>query len=169
MKKVYFLAPLLALIAFGMLYASHRGGMREREERKATEQRAADAAKLQAEQDARRVAMADAVAAAEKRRLEKIAKEAREKAEREARQLAVDARDQAYRDQEKAARQLERLQKEIEAAEADLDTLLAAQKTAAAERAFLQDFVTRAQANARALETLLTQLARPAAATTAAK
>lgn len=168
MKKVYFLAPLLATLAFIGLYASFRGGMKERDARKAAEAQAALDAKLQAEQRARRQAMADAIASAEKRKSEKAAKEAREQAERAERQVAVDARDQAFRDQEKTARQLERLQKDIEAEQATLAKLQAEQKAAAAERVFLDGFVTKAEANARTLQDVLTRLALPTPTTTTA-
>lgn len=168
MKKAYFLAPLLATLAFIGLYASYRGGMKERDALKAAEAKAALDAKLQAEQDARRQAMAEAIAAAEKRKEEKAAKEAREQAERAERQVAIDARDQAFREQEKTARQLERLQKDIETEQASLAKLQAEHKAAAAEREFLDTFVARAEGNARSLQDVLTRLALPAPTTTTA-
>lgn len=164
MKKVYFLGPLLALLVFTGFYLSHRGGMLEREAAKQAAAEAALQAKNEAEHEARKVAMAEAIAAAEQRKKEKDAREAKEAAEKEARQLAIDARDKAYREQEKLARQIERVKKDIEAEELALAKLAAERKEAEAEKAFLQDFVTKAQTNVQALQALLTKLNAPASA-----
>ena len=158
MNKVYFLAPLLALLAFSGVYASYRSGFKERELARVVQAEADLKAKNEAEQAARKAAMADAIRAAEQRKAEKLAREEKEKAEKEARQLAIDARDKAYREQEKSARQIERVKKEIETEQAALATLAAARKEAEAEKAFLVDFVAKAQANVQALQALLTKL-----------
>ena len=81
----------------------------------------------------------------------------------------IDARDKAYREQEKSARQIERVKKEIEAERAELAKLAAARKEAEAEKAFLADFVAKAQTNVQALQTLLAKLNTPAPAAPAAK
>ena len=169
MNKTYFIAPLLALIVFSGFFLSHRSGLKEREAAKAAQVEAALKAKNEADLAARKAAMADAIAANELRKKEKEAKAAKDAADKEARQLAIDARDKAFRDQEKSARQIERLQKEIEAEQAALAKLAAARKEAEAEKAFLVDFVAKAQANVQALQALLTRLNTPAPATAAAK
>lgn len=169
MNKAYFLAPLVLLLVFTGLYASHRGGMKQREAEKAAAAQAALVAKNEAEAAARKAAMADAIAQAEQRKKEKDAKAAKEAAEKEVRQLAIDARDKAFRDQERSLRQLERLKKDIEAEQAAIAKLAAAQKAAEAERAFLQDFVAKSQANVQSLQSLLAKLNAPAPAPVAAK
>lgn len=163
MNKLYIFGPLAALLVFVGVYASHRGGMKEREAAKAAAAEAALKAKVESEQAARKTAMADAIKAAEQRKAEKAAREAKEKADKEARQLALDARDKAYREQEKSARQIERLKKEIEAEEAAIAKLGAERQTAEAEQAFLKDFVAKAQGNTQALQGLLTKLEKPPA------
>ncbi len=112
--------------------------------------------------------MTEAIALAEQRKKEREEKAAREAAEKEARQVQIDARDAAYREQERSARQIERVRKELEIEQAALAKLLAAQKESRAEIAFLRDFVTRAQDNVQALQSLLTKLATPAPAPLAA-
>jgi hypothetical protein len=161
MNKAYFIAPILLLIVFSGFYGVHRGGYQEREAEKAAIAAAELKAKNEADLEARRAAMADAIAAQEQRKKEREEKAAREAAEREIRQTAIDARDRAFREQERSARQIERVKKEIEAEQAALEKLAAAQKEAAAEKAFLQDFVVKAQANVQALQTLLTKLNTP--------
>ncbi len=169
MTKVYFIGPLAALLVFIGVYSVHRGELKEREVAKASAAAAAQKAKLETEQAERQAAMADAIKAAEQRKLEKAAKEARDQADKEARQLALDARDKAYREQEKSARQIERLKKDIEAEQAVLAKLAAERSAAESEKTFLQDFVTKAQSNVQALQTLLTKLNTPAPAPAAAK
>ena len=168
MKKLYLLAPLVAMIVFTVVYASHRSGLREREAAKREEAAAALKIRNEKEQEERRAAMAEAIAQAERRKNERDAKAAKDTAEKETRQLAVDARDKAYRDQEKFSRQIERLRKEIEAEQAELAKLAAARKKAEAERAFLVEFVTKSQANVQALQALLTKLNTPPPAAPAA-
>ncbi len=169
MTKVYFIGPLAALLVFIGVYSVHRGELKEREAAKASAAAVAQKAKLETEQAERQAAMADAIKAAEQRKLEKAAKEARDQADKEARQLALDARDKAYREQEKSARQIERLKKDIEAEQAVLAKLAAERSAAESEKTFLQDFVTKAQSNVQALQTLLTKLNTPAPAPAAAK
>lgn len=164
MNKVYFVAPLLALLVFVGVYTVHRGGLKEREAAKAAAAQAALETRIAAEQEARKAAMADAIKAAEQRKAERAAKEAREAADREARQAAIDARDKAYREQERGARQIERLKKEIETEQAALAKLVAEREVAASEKQFLQDFVAKAQNNVQALQGLLTKLNAPAPA-----
>jgi hypothetical protein len=161
MNKVYFIGPLLALVVFIGVYSVHQGGLKERDAKKAAAAQAAVQAKLEAEQEARKAAMADAIKAAEQRKAEKAAREAREASEREARQLAVDARDKAFREQERTARQIERVKKEIEAEQAVIAKLSAERALAVSEKQFLHDFVAKAQGNVQALQALLSKLNAP--------
>jgi predicted phage gp36 major capsid-like protein len=105
--------------------------------------------------------MADAIAAAEQRKKDKAAKEAQDKLDKEARQAAIDVRDKAYREQEKISRQLEKLKKDVEVEQAALTKLGASRQEAAAEKAFQEAFVTKAQANVKALQALLVTLNTP--------
>lgn len=157
-NKAYFIAPLAALVVFSGVYASHRSGLKEREAAKAAAAKAELVAKNEAEQAARKAAMAEAIALAEQRKKEKERREAREAAERAERQVALDARDQAYREQEKLGRQIERLKKDIEAEEAVIARLEVARKEGETEKAFLADFVAKSRANVKALETLVAKL-----------
>jgi membrane-associated HD superfamily phosphohydrolase len=161
MNKVYFIAPLLLLVVFSGFFAVHRSGLKAREAAQVAKVEAARQAKLDAEQAARKAAMADAIAAAEQRKKDKAAKEAQDKLDKEARQAAIDVRDKAYREQEKISRQLEKLKKDIEVEQVALAKLKASRQEAQAEKAFQEAFVTKAQANVQALQTLLVQLNTP--------
>lgn len=161
MKKVYFIAPLAALALFMAVYFQHRSGQIARDKAKAEQVLAAREAKLKAEQDARKAAMADAIRAQELRKAEREARAARETAEKAARQQAIDARDKAYHEQEKLGRQIERLKLDLAKEKAELAKLAETRKAADAEKTFLQDYVRKAQANTQSLQTLLTKLNTP--------
>jgi len=169
MKKVYFIAPLIALALFLAVYLQHRSGQLARDKAKQEQVVANREAKLKAEQDARRAAMADAVRAQEIRKADREAKAARELVEKEARQVAVDARDKVFREQEKLSRQIERVKVDIEKEKVELDKLNATRKSTEAEKAFLQDFVIKAQANVQLLQSLVTKLNTPPPAPAPAK
>lgn len=171
MKKISFIAPVLALIVFICFYAMHQKGQQERDTARIARIEADLKAKNEAEQLARKTAMADAIKAAELRKQEREAKEARDKADKEARQVAIDARDKAFRDQDKFTKQLDRAKKDIEAEEAALAKLAAARKVAETERQFLLDLNAKAQTNVKTLQNVLTVLAAsvPAPAPAAAK
>ena len=168
MNKAYFIAPLAALVVFSTVYAVHRDGLKEREAAKVAADAAALQAKNEADLAARKLAMAQAIAAAEQRKKEKEAREAREQADREVRQAAIDARDRAYRDQERVAKQIERLKKDIEAERSALAKLETSKKEAVSEQAFLADFVVKSRANVQALQSLIDRLNQPAPAATVA-
>lgn len=161
MKKVYFIAPLAALALFMAVYFQHRSGQIARDKAKAEQVLAAREAKLKAEQDARKAAMADAIRAQELRKAEREAKAAREAAEKAARTLAIDARDKAFHEQEKLGRQIERIKLDLAKEKAELAKLAETRKAAEAEKTFLQDYVRKAQANTQSLQTLLTKLNTP--------
>lgn len=164
MKKISFIAPVLALIVFICFYSMHQKGQKERDVARIARVAADLKAKNEAEQLARKTAMAEAIKTAELRKQEREAKEARDKADKEARQVAIDARDKAFRDQDKFTKQLERVKKDIDAEEAAITKLAAARKVSEAERQFLLDLNAKAQLNVKSLQNVLTTLAAPAPA-----
>ena len=169
MTKTYLLPPVVALLIFAGVYISHVGGMKEREAVAKAKTEAVAKAKAEAEAESRKIAMAEAIAQAETRKKERAAKEAAEAARKEERQAALDARAKAYQEQEKLFRQAERLKKDIEAEQAALAKLAVEAKEAAAEEAFLREFVAKAQANARDLESVAAKLAAPVVAAAPAR
>lgn len=158
MPKVYFIAPLVALALFAAVFLNFKSGYREREQVRQTEIASAKEAKLKSEADARRAAIEDALRSQEQRKKEREAKEAADLAEKAARQLVIDAREKAFRDQEKLIRQLERVRKDIIAEKDTLAKLEAVKIAAVAERDFLLAFVQKAEASAKKFEAVLTRL-----------
>ena len=176
MKKsyIYFLVPLIGLIAFGALYWNFSQGYEAKIAEKARLVRVAKEEKLKTEAENRKKAIEDAIEAQERRKAEKAAKEAKEQANQEARQLALEARDKANRDQLKLAQQIERLEKDVKVEEAAIAKLEEDRKRAADEEQFLKTYVKQAEANTKSLTEVLEKInaadaARAAAEALAAK
>lgn len=161
MKKthVYFLLPLIGLIAFGAVYWNFSAGYEAELARKAQIVREEKQEKLRLEAKNREQAIQDALAAQERRRAEKAAKEAKETADAAARQLAIEARDKANRDQSKLAQQVERLQQDIKVEQGAIAEIQEANKRAMEEQNFLKDYVKQAETNVRSLTEVLDKIA----------
>jgi len=171
MKKsyVYFLIPFLALIAFGGVYWNFSAGYEKVVAAKVAKAKAEKEEKLRIEAKNREIAIKDALAAQERRKVEKAAKEAKDKADQEARQLAIDARDKAFRDKQKLAQQVERLQKDIKVEQEAIAKLEEERKRAADEEAFLKTYVKQATTNSKSLYDVLDKIAAADAARAAAE
>ncbi len=167
-KYAYFLAPLVGLVIFSAIYWNFSKGIAARD---AAHQAAIDQAKKeklekQAKDNAK--AFADAVATGERRKAERAAKDAKDKADKDARAAAVEARDKANRDQNKLAQQVERLEKDVQAEKDAIAKLEAEKKKSIDEQAFLIAYVKQAEDNARVLSQVLDKIAAADAARAAA-
>lgn len=164
MNKVYFLAPLLALLVFAGAYTVSRKGQLERAEARRIALKADQDTRRSAEVEARRAALDESLRVQARRKKERAENEAREAAAREARAAALDARDLAFREQERLARLIERLKRDIAAEQEAVDRLQIDHDATAAEQDYLKTFVPQARANAAALERVLSQIAAAEAA-----
>lgn len=174
MNKVYIFAPLLLLAGFIGLYMNFAGDYKAKEEAKAA--RIREDKKRQQEEEARlrQKAVEDAIRLGEQRKKEKAEKDEKDRQEKEARQASIDARDKAYRDQDKLAKQVERLTKEVEAEKVAITKVEDTQRKAKEEEAFLREFVKKAEGNVKSLAEVLEKIeaadrARAAAEAAAAK
>lgn len=168
MKKAYLLVPFVALLLFIGLYWNFKSGYEAREQAHKAQIQADKKAKLDAEVEARRQAIDEAVKAQEVRKKEREAKEAAERLKQEARQAALDARDKAFHEQEKITRQIERLKQEISAEKAALAKLEVTRTSQLAEQEFLKTYVRKTEANVKALEDVLRKIDQAEAARLAA-
>lgn len=171
MKKSYihFLVPLVGLLIFGAVYWNFSTGYEAELAKKAKIVREAKEEKLRIEAKNRETAIKEAVAAQDRRKVEKAAKEAKEKADSEARQLAVEARDKANREQLKLAQQVERLEKDIKVEKDAIAKIEEDRKRAADEEAFLKTYVKQAEANTKSLADVLEKINAADAAKAAAE
>src|ERR1700712_178159 len=111
-KYAYFLAPLVGLIIFAAIYWNFSKGLAAREAARVAgiEQKKKD--KLRTQAQANEQAMKEALAAQEKRKADRAAKDAKDKADKDARAAAYDAQGKAERDQRKLADQVKNLEKD---------------------------------------------------------
>lgn len=170
MKKtyVYFLVPILGLVAFAAVYWNFSQGYEARlaEKQRIIRQQKED--KLKVEAKNREKAIQDALAAQERRKAEKAAKEAKEQKDQEERQAALEARNKAERDQQKLSNQVERLQKEVKVEQEAIAKIEEDRKRAQEEQAFLKEYVRQAQVNTKSLSEVLDKIVAADAARAAA-
>ena len=175
MKKnyVYVLAPLVGLIIFGAVYWNFSKGFAERESRRVAAEKQKKEDKLRAQAKANEQAIREALASQERRKAERLAKEAKDKKDHDDRQAAVEARDKANRDQDKLAKQVTRLETEVQTEKDGIAKLETDKKKLNDEQVFLRIYVKQAEDNVRNLTQVLDKIAaadvaRAAAATAAA-
>jgi hypothetical protein len=158
MKRIYFIAPMVALALFAIYSWHFNQEFEAKEEAKAATIRSARDNKLKSEAEARKKAMSDAIASQEKLKKDRLDREAEEVRKKEARQASIDARDRGYREQEKLARQVERIKKDIRVEEEALTKLDGSIKYAQGEKTFENEFIGKAKQNVAALAEILTKI-----------
>lgn len=171
MKKsyIYFLVPLIGLIAFGAVYWNFSAGYEAKEEAKRAAIRQARDEKLAAEAKDRERAIKEALASQERRKAERAEKEEKERKDQEARQLALQERDKANRDQQKLEQQRDRLLKDIKTEKELIAEIEAEHKRSIEEQQFLKEYVSQAQANTKSLTEVLDKITAAEAARAAAE
>jgi hypothetical protein len=169
MKRIYLLAPLLALLAFGAGDWFYAGQLAQEQAVLKARAEAARIAALKQEAVENEHAVQAALAAQTQRKQELADQAARDRADQAARQAALAARDQARDEQARLIPQADHLRRDLADDQAALAALQREQAAAQDEQAFLQRFNTQAAANERALEAVLTKLTPPAPAQEGAK
>ncbi len=160
MKKthVYFLAPLCGLIIFGLAYWQFSVSYEKREEAALRLKKEHIAEVNRKKQEENLAAIKAALAAQEKRKRDKEAKEKREEAEREARQFALEERNKAIREAAKIEDKVKAIAKDIEGVKKEIANLEAEKKKSIDEEAFLQVYVKQAEENVKSLTGVLTKI-----------
>jgi colicin import membrane protein len=158
MNKAYVIVPLISLLIFGGFYWNFATKYAEKQRAKEVAIRTAKEDKIKEEQQARRVAVEDAIRLQEQRKKEKIERDEKDRLEKEARQDAIDARDKSYRDQEKLAKQVDRLTKEITVEREAIAKVEDTKKLNREEEAFLRQFVKQAESNVKRLAEVIDKI-----------
>src|SRR2546423_1364440 len=146
MKKsyLYFLAPLVALALFGVVYYQYASKFDERQEAMAKKQRDDREEKIKKDNESKQKAVADALAAQDARKKAKGEKEAREQKAAEDRDRAVQGRAKAKEEARKLVDTVARLKKEVADNKKDIVELEADKKRAADEMTFVKEYVKKA-------------------------
>lgn len=174
MKKAYIFGPLVGVLVFAFFYWNFTKEFALKEQQKVEAAKAARDAQLKKEQADRKAAIDAALVLQAQRKKEKAEREAKEVADKEFRLKITDERDIANREQERLSKQAERLAKEVDTEKAAIAEIEKQKKFATDEEAFLRQYVSQAEANAKSLEGVLKQIqdadaARAAAAAAAAE
>lgn len=167
-KYAYFLAPLVGLIIFGAVYWNFSKGLTARETARIAAEKKKKDDKLAQQAKDNEKAIREAVASQERRKAERAAKDAKDKADKDARAAAVEAQDKANRDQLKFAQQVERLEKDVQTEKDTITKLEGDKKKFTEEQAFLRIYVKQAEDNVRSLTQILDKIAAADAARAAA-
>jgi len=160
MKKsqVYIIAPLVALVCFVAYYLNFSQDYdRKQAEKAATIQKAKDE-QLQEQNRLRLRAVQEALAAQEKRKADKAAKEATEQKKREDRQAAYQTRDRAQIGIAKWRERYERLSKDVGDAKELIAHIERDKLTLIEQKVFLQKLTEQTELNARSLSTVLDKI-----------
>lgn len=168
MKKVYFLAPAIALGIFVFIYM---GAAKKYEEHAEAEKAAAKQALIDQQlQDAadREKAIKETLAINAQRKAEREANEAKELAKKEARQAATDALDLARSERKRLSDKVTELENSIRDVEAEITKIKANKERLVGEAEFLSSYVSVAQANEKEFQTVLMDIQKAEAAHAAA-
>jgi hypothetical protein len=172
MKKsyLYFLAPLIGLAAFGVVYWKYSSGYEARMDLMNKTQQEARDAKIKIDNESKKAAVEQALVAQEARKKAKAAKEAKEQQERDDRDRAVQARAKAKEDARKLVDTVARLKKEVADNKKEIEEHEADKKRLVDEAAFLRDYVKKAESNRQSLSLVMEKIeAADRAAEAAAK
>src|SRR5271163_2142245 len=144
-KRIYIIAPILMLVLFGGYYWNFRSQYTAHQAEIAAAQKDRKEEKLRADQAARDVAMADALAAQAERKKERAAREALEQKQRDDKENAVLDSEKAEQESQRLERQVEKLTKDVADNEKDIAALEADDTKQVTEIGFLGDYVKKAQ------------------------
>jgi colicin import membrane protein len=158
MNKAYFLVPLIAVILFGGYYWSFKTAYEKKLEDQVLVEKQKHVEQLKVEAKNREIAIQMAVKADLKRKEERAAKDAKDKAEKEARQAAVDARGKALREQGRLENQSLRLAKDVATLKEEIGKIEEQKKSVVAEQEFLNVYVKQAEANLLSLTGVLDKI-----------
>ena len=155
MKKVYFLAPTIALGIFLYFYMDFAKEYEAAKVAKAELQKQERREELMKEAEDRERAIKEAVALNAERKAAREAKEAKDLAEKEARQLAVEARDLADSERRRLADKVTELEKDIALVEEAIEKTKLEKQRLADEAEFLRGFVAVAQTNEKKFQAVI--------------
>lgn len=168
MKKVYFLAPAIALGIFIFFYMGFTKEYEAQEIAKVEAAKQARIDELKQEAADRERAIKEALALNADRKAAREAKEAQELAEKEARQLAIEARDLADSERRRLADKVNALEKDIATVKDTIEKTKVEKQRLADEAAFLKSYVTVAQNNEKEFQEVIQDIRKAEAAHAAA-
>ena len=170
MNKAYVIGPLIGLLVFGAFYWNFLKGYEARQQKEEIRLMTEKKARIEKELASRQKAIQDAIAAAERRKVEREAKEKKAEEDRLARQALLDRRLRAYDDVYKRLRpQLDRLKNDAEGIKSEIGQLDLQRKQFVDEETFLRTYTKKAQDNVKTYTDELDKIAAAEKARAAAE
>ena len=167
--KIYFLAPLVVLIAFGAYYWNFKSDYDTKQAAVVAHEKEVKLEKLKQEAIQREAAIHDALEAQKVRKKEREDREAKELKQRDDKENAKLIEEKADQESQRLQRQVEKLTKDVETEKAEVAKIVADNKKTVEEEGFLKEYVKMAQDNQASLAAVLTKIeAADAAAVKAA-
>jgi hypothetical protein len=158
-SKIYFIVPIVALGVFFAYYVKFSSEYEAQQAAVVAAEKAAKAEKIRIENIGKEKAVEDAIAEQKVRTAAKLAREAKEQKMRDDREYAKLASEKADSEQQKLARQVDKLTSDVKTTKAEIEKVQAETKKSVDEEAFLKTFVTSAQENQAHLSTVLQKIA----------
>jgi hypothetical protein len=157
-SKIYFIAPLIVLIAFGAYYWNFKSDYDAKQQAIVAEEKAKKIEKLKLEAVQREAAIHDALEAQKQRKKERQEREAKELKQKDDKENAKLIAEKADQEQQKLLRQVEKLTKDVESEKEDVKKIEVENKKSVEEEAFLKQYVKMAQDNQAAVAAVLLKI-----------
>ena len=164
-NKLYFIIPVVALIAFGFYYWNFSSQYQAVEDAKAAAVKQAKIVKLQEEAIAREAAIKDAVDAQKIRKAEKAARDAKAQQEKDDKENARLGAEKADQEAQKLTRQADKLEKDVAATKDEISKIETEEKRSQEELGFVKQYTAAAKENQMKLADVLTKIQEADAAT----
>lgn len=169
MKKVYVIAPALALLLFIGYWWNYNENYKAAQLAKVEAEHKALIEKREKEARDRELAIKMALEKQAEQRKERETREAQRQKEREERQAAKESREKADRERQKLKRQLELLTEDADKETVAIAKLDEKNKFLIGEESFLREYVAKAESNQGALTQVIQKIAAAEAAYAKAK
>jgi colicin import membrane protein len=163
-SKIYLIAPLVVLVAFGAYYWNFKSDYDAKQAAVAAQIKEQKLEKLRQEAIQREASIKDAIEAQKQRKKERQEREALEQKQKDDKENAKLNADKAVQEDQKLERQVEKLTSDVKVEKEDVAKIETDNKKAVEEEAFLKDYVKMAQGNQASLAEVLTKIAAADAA-----
>ena len=157
-SKIYIIAPVVVLIVFGAYYWNFSSQYEAKQAAIAAQVKERKLETLKAEAAAREAAIHDALEAQKQRKADRLAREEKDRKQKDDRENARLENDKAAQEAQKLERQAEKLTKDVATAKDEIAKIQAEEKTSESELEFLKQYIAEAGTNQAKLADVITKI-----------
>jgi chromosome segregation ATPase len=157
-SKIYIIAPVVVLIVFGAYYWNFSSQYEAKQAAIAAQVKEKKLETLKAEAAAREAAIHDALVAQQQRKADRAARDEKDRKQKDDRENARLENDKAAQESQKLQRQAEKLTKDVATAKDEISKIQADEKASESELAFLKQYIAEATGNQAKLADVLTKI-----------